>query len=369
LSIHGDSLAVSQSPPALEQIGALLEAYRRATHSLAAESTPSRRVFLLDPEESETIHSALGKPVDLFILGETVAALPGLIEPYLGFPVRLDERTVHDELGDPGAIGISNLMPQLPLRSVLGHVLREHDLAWGVRDGAVIIAPRHQESVREIRVYQVTDLIERTIEESLFNAGLPGDGEQALREMVTSQIATDDWNDYGGPCAILSGPQPGLLAVSQLPGEHDRIGRLFAQMRKAAASKAERSPIPAREPLDEKTPLIYVYSLPEPPPPPATRPAAAAAIPPNVSPQFGGTASAPICGGSLFMAASPIPGEDMVEIIRNLVKPQSWRQDDVYIKAVPGRLIVRHVPEAHREIARLFGKLGLATWSPSSGGL
>ena len=50
-----------------------------------------------------------------------------------------------------------------------------------------------------------------------------------------------------------------------------------------------------------------------------------------------------------------------MEIIRQLVEPKSWSaRDDVYIKAVPGRLIVRQTERVHVGIEFLLRKLGVA---------
>jgi hypothetical protein len=130
---------------------------------------------------------------------------------------------------------------------------------------------------------------------------------------------------------------------------------------------------------------LLVYHIPAPPPP--APPAAAPAQPqkdgaaPNqqgslpLAPgdglaQFGGGGFG--FGGMGGIAGPVIPGNDLVELITKLVEPESWSREGAYIKAVPGRLIVRQTPETHRKIARLLRRLDIdpfpgPTWGMGGG--
>lgn len=49
--------------------------------------------------------------------------------------------------------------------------------------------------------------------------------------------------------------------------------------------------------------------------------------------------------------------DDLIELIRNNVDPETWEEEGVSIRSIRGVLIVRHVPEVHLKIARLIGQL------------
>jgi len=54
-----------------------------------------------------------------------------------------------------------------------------------------------------------------------------------------------------------------------------------------------------------------------------------------------------------------LPGEDDVaEIISELVAPDGWQREGRYLRAVGGKLLVRHEPNVHRQVYRLMIELG-----------
>ena len=55
-----------------------------------------------------------------------------------------------------------------------------------------------------------------------------------------------------------------------------------------------------------------------------------------------------------------IPEDQLVQLIAELIEPESWtNRKDVYLRAVPGRLLVRHTEAVHRQVQELFSHLGV----------
>jgi len=53
-------------------------------------------------------------------------------------------------------------------------------------------------------------------------------------------------------------------------------------------------------------------------------------------------------------------GEELLEVIRELVEPDSWNKEDVYARAAPRRLIIRQSREVHRKICQMLNRLGVS---------
>ena len=52
--------------------------------------------------------------------------------------------------------------------------------------------------------------------------------------------------------------------------------------------------------------------------------------------------------------------EQVVEVIRDLIEPESWKSEEkVYVRSIPGAIIIRHRAAVHKEIVKLLIKLGL----------
>ncbi|MFT5525865.1 MAG: putative membrane protein YgcG, partial [Pirellulaceae bacterium] len=45
-----------------------------------------------------------------------------------------------------------------------------------------------------------------------------------------------------------------------------------------------------------------------------------------------------------------IPTDDIAELLQELVVPKSWESEDAYVRALPGRLVIRQTVENHRAI-------------------
>ena len=83
--------------------------------------------------------------------------------------------------------------------------------------------------------------------------------------------------------------------------------------------------------------------------------------------QFGGGMGGGMGGPAVQSFYTPIPEGDLVDLITELIEPQSWSaRDDVSARAVPGRLLIRHTDAVHQQIEHLLARL-LATYAAPSG--
>ena len=159
-----------------------------------------------------------------------------------------------------------------------------------------------------------------------------------------------------------------MLTIRQTVEIHERVERLLTQIRKSGGEDGE-SPA-ADAPEDPAALQLVVYDLPV--ERPIAAPVAAPAHPPQNAPQskrdadLSGDVLGSFGGFGDFGNLVPIPGNDVMEVVVVLVDPESWNGEGVYIKAVPGRLIVRHTAATHRKIERLLMQLRLI--HPYTGG-
>ena len=69
---------------------------------------------------------------------------------------------------------------------------------------------------------------------------------------------------------------------------------------------------------------------------------------------FGGGASMSRGWGQ----GTPVPEDELLETIQQLIPPKNWGGNtQVFAKALPGRLVIRQTPQAHRQIESLLQKL------------
>jgi hypothetical protein len=269
---------------------------------------------------------------------------------------------------------------------------------WIVRDEALVITtPWSAECDCEIRVYPVADLVAPpNPHEQLI--GWLGKDFDTLIDVTLANINTESWDCVGGPCCIECYPNADALVVSQTPEGHEQIGRLYTRLRaELAAHRSERSKAAetkdsrrsrrrraraANEHSDAedwaKKVHFVIYFVPSsgdrPPPkqqgkkkadradetPTSEKTGAAPNRTHHVLAQFGGM-------GGFDPRRPPIPEPELLEIVQQLVEPESWATTEgVYARAAPGRLIIKHTFAAHIQIRDLLMQLN--SWTSDTSG-
>jgi hypothetical protein len=272
----------------------------------------------------------------------------------------LDQRAL-DDLGLAPDTVVTWPGQKMKAGQALRHALGQAGLAWRVSNETLMITTSDEASIQlEARVYPVRDLAADATD------------LDRLMSLISGSVDPDQWTEVGGPGAAAALPGAGILAVSQNAEVHGKIEDLLAQLRRQDAATPQDNA--AQAPADAQTLKLVIYPLRTAPSPavrvqleqqgeakPALPVGDAAAPRGDVLSQFGGL------GGELPGAAAEavIPGDDLVELVINLIEPESWSREGVLIKAVPGRLVIRQTAAVHRQVEKLLTQLDA---SPIPGG-
>jgi hypothetical protein len=89
------------------------------------------------------------------------------------------------------------------------------------------------------RVYPARDLVQ------LPSTNDPGEDSASLIDLITSTIATQSWNDVGGPGTAHYFTSVGTLVVTQTRDVHDQIERLLVTLREARDEQGARRMSPS----------------------------------------------------------------------------------------------------------------------------
>jgi hypothetical protein len=351
IGVYRNTLVVSQMDVVHRQIALLLDAIRKgsvlATEDLAAP--PKQASIRLANSAEDAIYAALKKPVSLDLSETPLKKLPEILRKELDVQARIDTKAL-DDVGLSTNTPMSLAVSEMPANQALAHLLRPLDLTWVVLDETLLVTtPEEAEVELEPRVYPVADLRDRSAD---------GDGSPPLDDLmttITSSIAIETWDEVGGPGSMEQLAGSGLLVISQTAEIHGFIEQLLTQLREQAPMKGKDGVAANADPNSLRL-VIYNLALPLAPQPgeKSDDPDGEAKQPdPNALGQFGGGGFGGFSGG----LGAPIPGQDLVEIVTALVEPESWRREGAYIKAVPGRLIVRQTNSAHRKIEKLLRQL------------
>ena len=144
-------------------------------------------------------------------------------------PILLSEKKLEEASVSPDT-PVTKTVFNLPLESLLWHVLHELELTYIVRDGVILITtPEDAESHLLTRVYPVLDLITPRQKQP---TGYGGDYD-SLIEVITATVKPDSWDDVGGPGAIDCLDNAAALVVSQTRDVHVQIEGLLTALRRA----------------------------------------------------------------------------------------------------------------------------------------
>lgn len=377
---YRETLLVLQMERVHHEIDALLAALRQGKRlaAEASEGPPAQASLRIHRSAAEAaILQELQKPISLDLIEAPLAELPEWLQAKWGIQAVLDRLAMDDVgLGDDTPVSLS--VENMPAGQALRHLLGPVELTWLVEDEVLqITTPEEADTKLETRVYPVRDLTLPRVERDAFGPLGNLSGAAELMAAISSAVAPDSWGEVGGPGALESFDPAGVLVITQTMRNHERVEALLADLRRKLA---EQTPATAEAPKtnsDADTLDLVVYWLPiaptPAPPESQAKPQAEGARREHdhILRQFGGM-SGSFSGldsgwGGGHIWASPVPGEDLVEVIVTLVDPASWSREGVYIKAIPGRLLVRHTAAAHRKIQSLLTRLGISP-TPLSGG-
>ena len=168
----------------------------------------------------------------------------------LGLPVILDNVAL-DDVGIWTDTPINKTMTSVSLRSALRLTLKDLQLTYVFRDGAVVITTPEEAETRLVTKFYEVDKLAR------MRAGtydplvvqVPYDFDSII-DIITSSIAPDSWDDVGGPGSIdILGTK---MVVSQSNEVHQQIGGMLKSLNTAFDASAKVVP--------GKPPRVVSYS-------------------------------------------------------------------------------------------------------------
>ncbi len=378
IGIFRDRLIVSQTPEVHKQIANLFHLLRRAQkilreHGYDASPTACLDSCDVDPAVQKIL-AALKKPCTLDFDDTPLEDVAVYLGEQAGINVQSDTRSL-DYVGLGTDVPITFHARQIRMDFALRHILRNLDLSYVIRDQVLLITtPERSERQLLMRLYPVADLLGRPTGTDMFGEPIRPAPIGDLTELISTTVALETWDKYGGPASIASVPNMDVLAISQSNDVHDQIVDLLMRLRKKAKGPEAAQPTTQPNANDAPTRLV-IYPVPSPAAPASnsTSQKNASAVPDTASRpallqlvQFGGGGMG---GPATLSLYPPIPEGDLVDLITELIEPQSWSaRDDVSARAVPGRLFIRHTDAVHRQIERLLARLLAAYAAPSRSG-
>jgi hypothetical protein len=176
---------------------------------------------LVDTPERRRVLAALDQPASMWAIDKPLEKLLADLSTHYGLPIVVDTRHL-EEAGIAPDTPVTKRFAPMPLASVLRHVLRELDLTFMVRDGAVLVTtPEEAEAELLNELYSVHDLV----------ASPRGPDFDSLIDLITTNLTPPTWADVGGPGTI-SAFGDGWLVVSQSADEQARLAIFLAQLRR-----------------------------------------------------------------------------------------------------------------------------------------
>lgn len=211
------------------------------------------------------IRQALAEKTELDFVDQPLAEVVESLKQQHAIEIQLDRRAMEDA-GLGSDTPITGRLKDISLRSVLRLVLGELDMTYVVRDGFLLLTTKTEaENMLVTQIYPVADLVAK----SDFQPRIPGARPEAdyrtLIHAIESTVATDTWQDVGGPGSIASFRKGDSLVISQTTEVHEEIAELLATLRKTRDKQRAVAAAIARraQPADEAVPemRVKVYRL------------------------------------------------------------------------------------------------------------
>jgi hypothetical protein len=236
----------------------------------------------------EIIEKALSRPVTLDVVETPLDKVAEQLSRQLGVNVAMDRRALNDVGMDP-ATPVTCKATNVPLRFALDEFLRQLDLTWTFRNGALLVTtPEEEEVLLTTKVYDVSSLLVEAPDcpagrssdlgdpDSLFGqpsdrnmpggagsvpamgwssgggmnglmmvGGQPGSPPilqqevAALVKSITSNIEPTMWEDVGGACKIVVLQPQQLLVVNATRSVHQEIAAYLDTLRRHVESRPQ----------------------------------------------------------------------------------------------------------------------------------
>lgn len=203
----------------------------------------------------QTIHERLRQGVSLDYSERPLNEVLSDLSEMLSINVRTENKVLADSGFDSSTLPISLHVRGISAGSALQLMLRSQGLTWLISDEGIVVTTREQaDNELRTRVYLARDLVAT----SAVDVG--GENATPLIDAITGTVATQTWDDLGGPGTIEYFANAGVLIVSQTREVHDEIEGLLAMLRKARGLQGLK---PAIEPGGSVSADISTYTPPK----------------------------------------------------------------------------------------------------------
>jgi hypothetical protein len=187
-------------------------------------------------ESEDAILKTLEQPTDCDFRATPLREVVAYFSKKHKLHITLDSRAL-DEAGVKAEAPVTRTLKDVRLRSALGLALDDLELAWIIRDEALVITSKDAAAAFLVtKLYLVPDLVIPTDARGNVIEGVEDDYEW-LEEVITTTVAPDSWAEAGGPGTISALRR--ALVVSQTQANHRRVEYLLAGLRNARRQQDE----------------------------------------------------------------------------------------------------------------------------------
>jgi hypothetical protein len=370
IDVFRGRLIVSQTPDVHDQIRDLLTMLRKGKrlarkHTAAAPPTVWLDLCEEDPAV-QRIRRELQMPITVDFVEAALEEVAAYLQDVAKINVVIDRRALND-VGIGTDVPITFHARDIRLEHALRHILKGLDLTYVVRDQVLLITtPEVCECMLVTRLYPVADVLGPASGRDLFGDPLRPATADELIDLITATARPDTWDEVGGPGSIAAFPGEDLLVVSQTDDVHQEVVGILTRVRGSLGQSAAKTP-PAAEVTEKRAPTrLVVYFVPASMTGDARAEDGAAGSPSGTAGagrEASNDALRQMGGGSMAEVtapAPPVPEQELLTLITDLIEPDSWTtRKDVYARALPGRLVIRHTDAVHRQIERLLERLNV----------
>ncbi len=350
------TVVISQTDEVHDQIEALLATIRRGRSAGVGEGAAVALPVLRDADlkARARFDQALTVDTTLDFHDAPLSAVIDFIADQYRIPIIIDRRALDDVgLGSDTPVTVS--LSNISLRSALRLMLKEMDLTYMIADEVLkITTPEEAENELLIRVYPVPDFLDKGPELLRSNRSTANLSE--LRNLLTTCIAPDTWDDVGGAGNAEPVAPWGLMIVAQTSEVHDQTAGLLTAARRAHALNPSSTPGDAASAVGGK----------------ANDPFAAGTMGglSTMAGPFGARPRGAMVHGAMVHGAmvlkryalgEEVSPQEVERLIRGTVQPASWGNGGSSAATFPvgSTLLIRQTLEAHARIEELLSTAGL----------
>lgn len=340
------TLVVTQTARRLKKIEATLAALRdvRAKAKQAPQDHQPVRVEISAGAAAarRRIETALSRSISFDFDETTLGDVVDSLSEQLEIPIRVDEESL-DELGIGSDSPVVFSFTQGTAGRGLQKVLKKLDpeLTFIIDEEMLFITTEEIASERlSIVAYPVLDLV---------GGGPSGDGDgedndadlyrninfDPLIEMITTTLSPESWEEAGGAGRIIEEELGGVIVVAQTDSVHQKIRLLLAELRRVAAEQAAADAGKKKEKAEKPDDFVTVVFLLWQPHDKSTH----------------------------------VDEKDLVKLLKETVAADSWDEEEVSVRTLPSRLIIRQRKSIHRKIYDVLIGLQVLKPAPPTNGM